>query len=110
MSQVAASGETGPFWRVPRRSAGLAYDRISGTAGIRLRYRRVVADVNLRLRGGPYDRQNVKWDVPDADDPPMAYELRLHGPHEAAEIFEYRRAERAPDGAWIYEAPDVGTR
>ena len=31
------------------------------------------------------------------------------GPHEAAENFEYRRAERAPEGAaeaWIYEASD----
>ncbi|MCI4065944.1 hypothetical protein MRQ36_26700 [Micromonospora sp. R77] len=67
-----------------------------------------MAEVNLRLRGGPYDGQTVDWDVPDPDDPPMSYELRLHGPHESAETYEYHRAERAPDGAagtWIYEAP-----
>ncbi|RZU76316.1 hypothetical protein EV384_4955 [Micromonospora kangleipakensis] len=71
-----------------------------------------MAEVNLRLRGGPYDGQTVGWDVPDADDPPMSYELKLHGPHEAVEIYQYQRAERAPEGVadWIYEAPDVGTR
>lgn len=66
-----------------------------------------MANVNLQLRGGPYDGQTVGWDVPDPDDPPRSYELKLHGPHEAAAIFEYRRAGRAPgaaDGAWIYEA------
>ncbi|WP_089014015.1 hypothetical protein [Micromonospora inositola] len=70
-------------------------------------------EVTVRLRGGPYNGQTVGWDVPDADDPPMSYELKLHGPHEATETFEYRRAERAPEDAaedWIYQAPDVGTR
>jgi hypothetical protein len=72
-----------------------------------------VAEVKLCLRGGPYDGQTVAWDVPDAEHPPMSYELKLHGPHEAPETYRYRRAARAPEGAaedWIYEASDVGPR
>lgn len=68
-----------------------------------------MANVNLRLRGGPYDGQTVGWDVPNPDDPPPSYMLKLHGPHEAAETFEYRRTGRAPDaadGAWIYESSE----
>ncbi|WP_141715140.1 hypothetical protein [Micromonospora rhizosphaerae] len=69
--------------------------------------------MNVRLRGGPYDGQTVGWDVPNADDPPPSYQLKLHGPHETVETIEYRRAERAPQGApesWIYEASDGGPR
>ncbi|MFE9692961.1 hypothetical protein [Micromonospora sp. NPDC005806] len=68
-----------------------------------------MAIAKVRLRGGPYDGMPVNWDVPDADDPPATYELKLHGAHEATEVVEYRRAERAPEGAaesWIYEAPE----
>ncbi|MFD2764973.1 hypothetical protein [Micromonospora eburnea] len=66
-----------------------------------------MAIVRVRLRGGPYDGVAVSWDVPDADDPPMTYDLKLHGPHEATENVEYHRVEQAPDGAaeWIYAVP-----
>ncbi|MFJ8577986.1 hypothetical protein [Micromonospora sp. NPDC093277] len=66
-----------------------------------------MAIVRVRLRGGPYDGVALSWDVPDADDPPMTYALKLHGPHEATEDVDYRRVGRAPDTAteWIYEAP-----
>lgn len=67
-----------------------------------------VANVRVLLRGGPYDGVSVNWDVPDADDPPRTYQLKLHGPHETAENVEYRRVERAPEDAdesWVYEAP-----
>lgn len=63
----------------------------------------------MRFRGGPYDGVAVDWDVPDADDPPMNYPLKLHGAHEATGVVEYRRTEHAPEGAgesWIYEAPE----
>jgi len=63
-----------------------------------------VAIVRVRLRGGPYDGVSMNWDVPDADDPPLTYELKLHGPHETTENVEYRRVERAAE-SWIYEAP-----
>ncbi|MFR9777511.1 hypothetical protein ACL02O_15825 [Micromonospora sp. MS34] len=72
-----------------------------------------MAIVKVLLRGGPYDGMPVDWEVPDAYDPPPTYELRLHGAHEATEVFEYRRVGRAPDGAqesWIYEAPEAGAR
>ncbi|MBY8874195.1 hypothetical protein K7640_20410 [Micromonospora sp. PLK6-60] len=68
-----------------------------------------MAEVNLRLRGGPYDGQRLVWDVPDADDPPPTYELKLHGPHEGVETFSYRRVGLDPGGdGWLYEAPDLG--
>ncbi|MFE9655019.1 MULTISPECIES: hypothetical protein [unclassified Micromonospora] len=71
-----------------------------------------MAIAKLRLRGGPYDGMSVDWDVPDADDPPTTYQLKLHGPHETTETVEYRRVERAPEGAaesWIYETPAATT-
>ncbi|SCE94147.1 hypothetical protein [Micromonospora mirobrigensis] len=67
-----------------------------------------MAEVNLRLRGGPYDGQRVRWDVPDGDSPPQTYDLKLHGPHEGAETFVYQLVGRDPDGeGWIYEAPPL---
>ncbi|MFI7431344.1 hypothetical protein ACIBPB_30600 [Micromonospora sp. NPDC049836] len=72
-----------------------------------------MAIVKLRLRGGPYDGVPVNWDVPDAEHPPPTYQLKLHGAHEETGVVEYRRAERAPEGAaeaWIYEASDADAR
>ncbi|MFG2054539.1 hypothetical protein ACGFI9_10930 [Micromonospora sp. NPDC048930] len=68
-----------------------------------------MATVRVRFRGGPYDGVAVDWEVPDADDPPTSYPLKLHGAHEATGAVEYRRLERAPQGAaesWIYAAPE----
>jgi hypothetical protein len=66
-----------------------------------------VANVKLRLRGGPYDGMTVNWNVENADNPPVSYPLKLHGAHEKTGVVEYHRVERAPQGAaesWIYEA------
>ena len=68
----------------------------------------VMAKVNLRLRGGPLDKQTVTLDVDDANNPPDPYHVKLHGPHEATEPCEYRRVSREPEGradagTWIYE-------
>jgi hypothetical protein len=72
-----------------------------------------MANVNLRLRGGPYDGQTVTLDVEDADDPPKSYNVNLHGPHEAMETYEYRRVGSEPEGGagtWTYEAPELKMR
>ena len=67
-----------------------------------------MAKVNLRLRGGPLDKQTVTLDVDDANNPPDPYDVKLHGPHEATGRCEYRRVSREPEGraeagTWIYE-------
>lgn len=68
-----------------------------------------MATVTLRLRGGPCNGETTTLDVTDADDPPEVYTVRVHGPHEAIERFDYRRSRREPDGGpdggvWIYQA------
>lgn len=68
-----------------------------------------MAEVNLRLRGGPLDKQTVTLDVDDTNNPPDPYDARLHGPHEVSQPCEYRRVSREPEGrpdagTWIYEA------
>jgi hypothetical protein len=66
-----------------------------------------MATVTLRLRGGPCNGETTTLDVDNPDDPPEVYTVRVHGPHEAIERFDYRRAEREPGpdgGVWIYQA------
>jgi hypothetical protein len=63
-----------------------------------------MATVTLRLRGGPYDGETSTMDVTDPNEPPEVYTVRVHGPHEAVERFEYHRSQREPDGGvWIYQ-------
>lgn len=74
-----------------------------------------MAKVNLRLRGGPLDKQTVTLDVDDANNPPDPYNVKLHGPHEATEPCEYRPVGREPGesadaGTWIYELHSIGGR
>jgi hypothetical protein len=68
-----------------------------------------MATVKMQLRGGPFSGQVVTMDIPDADNPPEVYTANVHGPHERAGTYQYRRVGRGPDrlaGAetWIYEA------
>jgi hypothetical protein len=68
-----------------------------------------MATVTLRLRGGPCDGEMSTIEVANPDEPPEVHSVRVHGPHEATESFEYRRLRRAPDGGpdagvWIYQA------
>ncbi len=74
-----------------------------------------MAKVNLRLRGGPLDKQTVTLEVDDANNPPDPYDVNLHGPHECLEPCEYRRVGpeqegRADVGTWIYEVSSTDRR
>ncbi len=71
-----------------------------------------MATVKMHLRGGPFTGQVVTVDTDDADNPPDVYTASVHGPHERAGTYEYRRVGRGPDGpvdadTWIYEASTV---
>jgi hypothetical protein len=68
-----------------------------------------MATVKMQLRGGPFTGQVITADVPNPDNPPEVYNACVHGPHESAGTFPYRRIGRGPDGradadTWIYEA------
>jgi hypothetical protein len=67
-----------------------------------------MATVNVRFWGGPHDGETTSMDVPDVNNPPESYSMKVHGPHETIEVIEYRRRQRDPDGrgdtaTWIYE-------
>jgi hypothetical protein len=66
-----------------------------------------MATVQALLRGGPADGQIRTLDVADSSNPPEVHTIQLHGPHEIAQCFRYRRVGRKPDGEeWIYEFSD----